>query len=136
MLPQKWYRQFYQLSLSICSITFGFVVAWRTLLLGRPNEASRAPEIEYLKKIYYFSIFSLFYTLYNYQNTAITCKSSLSSACITAWDQSITSAKGRRHPLESKTGTQPACSVSMNRKEPSRLPRGTRQNVEFCRSEP
>jgi hypothetical protein len=82
-----------------------------------------------------FSFFSWFYSLHNYQNTAITCKRSLSSACITAWDQSITSAKGRRHPLESKTGTQPARRVSMNRKEPSRLPRGTRQNVEFWRRE-
>ena len=64
-----------------------------------------------------------------------TCNNSLSSACITAWDQSITSANGRRQPFESKTGTHPARSVSMKRKEPSLLPRGTKQNVEFCKSE-
>lgn len=61
----------------------------------------------------------------------LTCNNNLSSAHITALLQSITCENGNAHPFDNKTGIQPACNASKKRYEPSRRPRGTKQNVEF-----
>lgn len=90
----------------------------------------------------------------------ITCSKSLSSAHMAACFQSIFDSNGRTQAFDSRTGMQPACNASRNlcgRKdelkiksivemlfswvieissylnEPKRLPRGTKQNVEFWR---